>query len=114
MVVPLLLHLGPPVPGTGQPPVDARAGVEEVVGAAAVEGVPEEVQQDVLAAGRPSSSSQHSSGTCQSIAVQTHGAHLACMQCAHNADMCQQHAVNLAVLAGLKPPGKLQQAVLGL
>lgn len=44
----LLLDLAAPVPGAGQPPVDAGARIEKVVGARAVKGVPEEVRQDRL------------------------------------------------------------------
>ena len=45
-VVLLLLDLAAPVPGRRQAPVDAGAGVEEVVGATSVEGVAEKVGED--------------------------------------------------------------------
>ena len=45
-VVRLLLDLRAPVPRRGEPPVDARPGVEEVVRARPVERVPEEIRKD--------------------------------------------------------------------
>ena len=44
----LPVHLRAPVPRGSEPPVNARARVEEVVGAGTVEAQPEEVGQDRL------------------------------------------------------------------
>ena len=44
--VALLLDLAAPIPGRGEPAVDARSGVEEVVRPAPVKAMPEEVHED--------------------------------------------------------------------
>lgn len=43
-----LFNFGTPVPGAGETTVDARAGVEEIVGAAAVETVSNEIAENVF------------------------------------------------------------------
>ena len=46
MVVRLLFNFGTPVPSGGQPTIDARPGVKEVIRAGAIERVAEEIRQN--------------------------------------------------------------------